>query len=542
MDIDRIEQLVASRRDFPIVIATTPTSKQERVVAIVYIALLCLALAVVAPIANLQLARIDVFVPVLQSVMSVVDLITAVLLLAQYSVLPKPAILALASGYILSAFFAFIQTLTFPGAYSANGLFGDGTNTPAWLFVFWHASFSISVILYALLKNVGAPSRLSQVSASVTIAFAFACITALTAALTWVATAALAYLPDVYQGITQQTEVATHLNLFLWLLSAAAFLLVFLRRHTALDTWVLVVLVAWWPNFLMAILLTAVRFSLGWYTARLFSLIASSILLFALLAGTTVLYARLANAIHLLRRERTDRLLSLEAAAGAMAHEISQPLAGIALASEAGLNWLNRKPPDLDNVAKSLTAVVNGSSQANEVLTSIRRLFDRATPIQRTTQPVNDIVIEAIKLVEVDLRRAGVSVTTKLSDDLPQIHADRMQIQQVVSNLAKNAIEAMRSSPEGKRYLRVGTELNGNSSVSVLIEDTGPGIGEKDRESIFQPFFTTKATGTGLGLSICRTIIENHGGKLVLADTGPRGSIFEVLLPIDSTSDEAKEC
>jgi signal transduction histidine kinase len=533
MDIDRIEKLVASGRDFPIVIASTPTSRQEYVIAACFITLLCLTLAVVAPIADLQLARLDVFVPAVQSVMSVVDLITAALLLAQYSVLPKPAILALASGYIFSALFAFVQTLTFPGAYSANGLFGDGTNTPAWLFVLWHASFSLSVIAYALLKNVEAPSRTSP---RVTIVFASACIVVVTAALTWAATAAVEYLPAVYQGTTQQTRVAIHLNLFLWLLSLAAFFLLLVRRRTALDTWLLVVLIALWPNFLAAIFLTAVRFSLGWYTTRFFSLIASSILLFALLAGTTVLYARLANAIYLLRRERSDRLMSLEAAAGAIAHEIGQPLAGIALSSSAGLRWLNREPPQLDNVAKCLAAVGDASNQANEVLASVRRLFDRVTTSQRTMQHVNDIVIEAMKLVDRDLQVTGVSLTTKLSEDLPQINVDRMQIQQVVSNLLKNAVEAMHSSPEGKRHLRVGTCLNVNSSVSVLIEDTGPGIGEKDRDSIFQPFVTTKATGTGLGLSICRTIVENHGGKLALAHTSARGSIFEVLFPIDLMS------
>jgi signal transduction histidine kinase len=261
--------------------------------------------------------------------------------------------------------------------------------------------------------------------------------------------------------------------------------------------------------------------------------------LFALLAGTTVLYARLANAIYLLRRERSDRLMSLESAAGAIAHEIGQPLAGIALSSKAGLTWLNREPPQLDNVAKCLTQVVDGTNQASQVLVSIRRLFDRATPSRRTMQHVNDIVIGAIKLVDRDLQAAGVSVTAKLSENLPQMNVDEIQIQQVISNLAKNASEAMRSSPEGARHLRVGTSLNGNSSISVLIEDTGPGIGETDRENIFQPFFTTKATGTGLGLSICRAIIETHGGKLALAETSARGSIFEVLFPIDLTSDKA---
>ena len=165
----------------------------------------------------------------------------------------------------------------------------------------------------------------------------------------------------------------------------------------------------------------------------------------------------------------------------------------------------------------------------------IRRLFAGVTlPGQRTMHQINDIVLEALSLQQHDLQVDGISVTTEYGDDLPQIHADRMQIQLVILNLIKNAIEAMRSSPRGKRHLRVVTCLSGNSDISVSIQDTGPGIAAPDRESVFEPFFSTKNTGMGLGLSICRTIIENHGGKLSLVETEFLGSIFEVAIPISS--------
>jgi signal transduction histidine kinase len=527
----------ASRQDFPIVIASMPASAQERRLAFGLIMLLCAILAIVAPFANVQLGRIDAFVPTVQTVMCVVDLITAAFLFAQYSVLPKPALLALASGYVFTALFAFIQTLAFPRAYSANGLIGDGINSPAWLFVLWHTSFSLSVIVYALLKDVDEPARVSRTSAAVTIAFALACIVAVTAALMWVVTAGVGYLPTTYQGITQQTSFARNLNVFLWSLSVVAFVLLLVRGRTVLDTWLIVILIAWWPNFLVAIFLTSVRFSLGWYAARFFALVASSTLLIVLLAETTVLYARLANAILLLRREHNNRLMSIEAATGAMAHEIRQPLSVMASSGEAGLKWIIRKPPQLDEVTECLTLVVDASHQANEIIESIRRLFARVTPGQRTMQQINDVILETLTLVQHDLQVDGISVTTEYRDDLPQIYADRIQIQQVILNLIKNAIEAMRSSPRDKRHLRVVTGLNGNSDISVSVRDTGPGIGAKDRDSIFDPFFTTKANGTGLGLSICRTIIENHGGKLRLTETDFRGSIFEVAFPIGSTSD-----
>jgi signal transduction histidine kinase len=469
--------------------------------------------------------------------MCVVDLITATLLFAQYSVLPKLALLALASGYVFTALFAFIQTLAFPGAYSANGLIGDGTNSPAWLFVLWHTSFSLSVIVYALSKDIDEPARVSRTSAAVTIAFALACIVAVTATLTWVVTAGVGYLPTTYQGITQQTSVARNLNFFLWSLSVVAFVSLLVRTRTVLDTWLIVILIAWWPNFLVAIFLTSVRFSLGWYAARCFALVASSTLLIVLLAETTVLYSRLANTILLLRRERNNRLMSVEAATTAMAHEIKQSLTVMASSGEAGLLWISRKPPQLKEVTECLTGIVGASHRANEIIESTRRLFARVRPGKRTMQQINDIVLETLTLVQHDLQVDGISVTAEYQNDLPQIHADRMQMQLVILNLIKNAIEAMRSSPNGKRHLRVVTGLNGNSDISVSIRDTGPGIGANDRDSIFDPFFTTKATGTGLGLSICRNIIENHGGKLRLIETDFRGSIFEVAFPVGSTSD-----
>jgi len=532
-----VEDVAASRQDFPVVIASMPDNARERRLAFGLIALLYAILATLAPFAHLQLGRLDAFVPTVQTVMSVVDLITAALLFAQYSVLPRPALLALASGYVFTALFAFLQTLAFPGAYSATGLIGDGTNSPAWLFVLWHTSFSLSVIAYALVKDVDEAARAPRKSTAVTIAFALVYVIATAAALTWVVTAGVGYLPTTYQGINQQTSFAQNLNVFLWSLSIVALVLLFFRRSTVLDTWLLAILIAWWPNFIVAIFLTSVRFSLGWYVARCFALVASSTLLIVLLAETTVLYARLASSFQLLRRERNNRLMSIEAATGAMAHEIRQPLTAVASSGAAGLNWLRRQPPELDRVTECLTRVVDASHRANETIESIRLLFARVTPGQRTMQQINDIVLETLSLVQHDLLIDGISVTADYRDDLPQIHVDRMQMQLVILNLIKNAIEAMHSSPRGKRHLRVVTGLNGNSEISISIRDTGPGIGVEDSTSIFDPFFSTKKAGTGLGLSISRRIVESHGGKLRLTETDVSGSAFEVAIPIGSSSD-----
>ena len=140
-------------QNFPLVIASMPATAQHRTMAVGVFVLLIVAAAIVAPFASIQVARVDAFIPVLQTVVCVVDLITAVLLFAQFSIQPQPALLALASAYIFSGSFAFLQTLAFPGGYAPAGLIGDGPNTPAWIYVLWHTTFPAAILAYALAKD-----------------------------------------------------------------------------------------------------------------------------------------------------------------------------------------------------------------------------------------------------------------------------------------------------------------------------------------------------------------------------------------------------
>ena len=139
-------------------------------------------------------------------------------------------------------------------------------------------------------------------------------------------------------------------------------------------------------------------------------------------------------------------------------------------------------------------------------------------------------------MVRDDLRAGSVTATAEYQENLPEIQAARTQVQQVILNLVKNAIEAMRSGSTGNRRLRLVTGFDGKTGVSVYVQDTGAGIAPKDRDRIFDPFFTTKPSGMGLGLSICRTIVEDHGGDLRLSKTDSHGTSFELVFPIGSAS------
>jgi signal transduction histidine kinase len=517
-----------------------PINVWQRNAALGVVILLFVGAAIEAPFAHIQAARVDAFIPVVQTVICVADLITAILLFAQYSVQPRPSILVLASGYIASGLFAFLQTLAFPGSYAPNGLIGDGVDSPAWLFVCWHTTFPLAILVYALWKDVPFRARGSDISTGVTIGITVAGTLVAIGALALLVTAGAAYLPALYTGgVMRQTLFANHINLFMWFWGALALIVLFVRRRTILDLWLIVTLFAWMPNFIIAATITDVCFSAGWYTARGYALIASCTVLAVLLTETTVLYARLASAVALLRRERSNRLMSLDAATASMAHEIRQPLTGIGASALAGLNWLNKTPPDLQQARACLASIDEAKDRASDIIASVRDLFKKEGADHRTMIRVDDVARQVLYLVEQDLQANGVSVSTEFQADLSEVHADRTQLQQVILNLVRNSIDAMRPMPPHARRLRLATNLGEHSTVVLCVQDSGPGITAENTERVFDPFFTTKPSGMGLGLSICQTIVEGHGGRLRLAKTDSDGCVFEIALPIASSNNGA---
>ncbi len=526
----------ASPDEFPLIIAATPASKPERRVALGVILLLAFVFIAIAPFASLQLPRVDAFVPALQTVLCVTDLITAALLFSLYSIQPLPGLLAVGSGYIFSGLFAFLQTLAFPGAYSPSGLIGDQLNSAPYLFILWHIAFPFAVTVYALSDDRPPADDPLGRSTKAAIAITIACTLVVTAGLTWLVTAGARYLPSLFVDQMRQAPIASYFTGTIWIFSAAALVLLYFRKRTSLAVWLMVTLFATLPDLTMSTLLTTVRFTLGWYTARSYALIAGCTVLIVLLTQTVWLYSRLARTTVLLRRERANRLISVDAATASVAHEMSQPLGAIALNISSALQFLKKKPPDLEEVHACLTAMAGESDHANEIVRSIRKLF-KTTAHQKTSIEINDLVQQVLRMVENDLHDQGITVSTEFQEDLPQIAGDRTLLQQVILNLVKNAIEAMGAVPTTIKTLRLVTTQDGNSIVSLSVQDSGPGITPENGTHVFDPFFTTKSSGTGLGLSISRKIIEDHGGELQLIKTSSNGCTFEITLPRVATSD-----
>jgi signal transduction histidine kinase len=275
-------------------------------------------------------------------------------------------------------------------------------------------------------------------------------------------------------------------------------------------------------------MLVNTRYSLGFYASRFYALIATIVVLLLFFCETTILYAVLAQTMIRQRRERESRQVAMDSMAAAIAHELKQPLAAISAYGYAAMRWMEK--PDFDEMRVSIKCMISNAHHASEVIDGIRSLFKKDTR-GRAWLDVNELVRQVLRTVDAHLRTQRVSVSTELREGLPQLFANRVQLEEMFVNLIMNAIEAMNSVTDRARLLRISSDIiHEPSSVQVTVEDAGMGLG-KDKERIFEAFYTTKSEGTGIGLAICRAIVETHGGSLHASANKPYGTIFHVALP-----------
>jgi PAS domain S-box-containing protein len=226
-----------------------------------------------------------------------------------------------------------------------------------------------------------------------------------------------------------------------------------------------------------------------------------------------------------------NRVSMMGELAASLAHEILHPIATARNNARAGMRFLERNPPNLDEVKEALACIVRDADRAKDIVGRMRDHIKKAPP-RRELFDLNEAINEVIVTVRSAIANR-VSAGTRFMELAPVL-GDRVQLQQVIMNLILNAVEAMSLVEDGERELWIETEQSQTGGVLVVVRDSGPGIDPEHIERVFEPFYTTKTSGMGMGLSICRSIIAAHGGRLWAEANRPRGTVFQFTLPAGS--------
>ena len=226
---------------------------------------------------------------------------------------------------------------------------------------------------------------------------------------------------------------------------------------------------------------------------------------------------------------RVTRVTTMGELTASLAHEIKQPIAAALTDAHTCLRWLGRDEPDLAEAREAASRIIKDANRADEIIGRIRMLFQKGTP-QTELLDVNEVIREMIVLLRSEAMRYSISFRMELTEHLPYVLGDRVQLQQVLMNLCINSIDAMKDV-DGARELIVKSERAEKEHLMVSVSDTGVGLPPNQTEQIFNAFFTTKPQGTGMGLRISRSIVESRGGRLWANDNSPRGASFYFTLP-----------
>ena len=234
------------------------------------------------------------------------------------------------------------------------------------------------------------------------------------------------------------------------------------------------------------------------------------------------------------KRARETELMNIDAITASIVHEIKQPLSAISANSSAARRFLGKTPPNVQEARGCLIRIVDGVRQTSEMLDGIRSLFRRADQAREQID-VNEITFEVLKPMGAELKNHRITILSELTTTVPLVDGNKRQLQEVILNLVRNAIEAMDDTTDRNRVLLVKTEQRSGDAIVLSVQDTGPGIDPKNLESIFDAFVTTKSGGMGLGLAISRMIVEQHGGQLTASSDGKNGALFQLVLPAAAT-------
>jgi signal transduction histidine kinase len=489
------------------------------------------------PFAKTQLAAVPAFIASYQSALVVCDLVTAVLLFAQYVFLGATPLLALATGYLFTALMATAHALSFPGLFAPSGLLGAGPQSTAWMYMFWHAGFPALVIAYTVLQRRGHGAEVRPVGkAAAVVAGSVAAAVAATSALTLLATEGQGLLPPIMQG-NRYTPAMLFVVGSVWALSAIA--LAMLARklpHTLLELWLMVVLAAWIFDIGLSAVFNHGRYDVGFYAGRIYGLLAACLVLIVLLAENGRLYGRLLQAYAGEREERrraqetSAELVATNKELDAFAHSVSHDLRSPLRAIDGYAQMLEEDyGAQLDDEGRRLISVVRASgdkmNRQIEDLLAFARL-GRQTP-RKAPVDMAQLARDALGELGNSARGAQVSI-----DALPQASADAGLMKHVWANLIGNAIKYSGKRPDPR--VEVGARREPAETI-YWVRDNGAGFDMRYADKLFGVFQRLhrpeEFPGTGVGLSIVQRIVTRHGGRVWAEGQPGAGATFYFALP-----------
>src|SRR5262252_8711036 len=327
----------------------SPGPTQKRLALAVLLGFLVVFLLITfGPLSGVHLRRVDAFVPGYVTAMFVCDSITAIFLYAQFSIIGSRSMLVIASGYLFTALILIPFFLVFPDAFGPGNLIG-GLQSTSWLWMCQHAGFSMFVIGYSLSKEVDASNRFRQSQVRAAIALSVALTAAIVSVAALLCIAGDALLPRVAADSLHFSSLWPYfIGAPVALLSISALIVLRMRGRSVLDLWLTVVMCLYLIEVPLSYYPDPTRFSVGWYTVRVIGFLSSSLVLIVLLYEIQTLYARLLGAVLAQRREREARLMTGDAVAASIAHEMRQPLTAMVTTADAGLRFLEKQTPNLE--------------------------------------------------------------------------------------------------------------------------------------------------------------------------------------------------
>jgi len=238
------------------------------------------------------------------------------------------------------------------------------------------------------------------------------------------------------------------------------------------------------------------------------------------------------------RLTRVARMATLGEMAAGVAHELNQPLTAITTYARACEHFVNMAQPDLDELREAVREIGAEGMRAGRIIARLRQLVRNDEHEEHLLTDVNALVEELKVLLLADARVCDTRLSISLAPDLPRVMASPIQLQQVVLNLVRNALEALSETPPDAREVTLSTARDVTGDVEIRVVDNGPGIAAAIMDHLFDPFTTTKKAGTGLGLAISRTIVQAHGGTIEPRQAAPHGAVFHVRLPVREIKNE----